>query len=948
MRFLFLSMAVALSLGFTVQGLVAAPPVDDAARLEFFETHIRPVLVKHCLECHGDGDIEGGLSLLSAAAWASGGDSGPAIVPGNPDESLLMQALEYDVLEMPPAGKLPDAVRARFREWIASGAFDPRAATHSQPPAKRSIDIERGKQFWSFQPLKATAAPPVQDSAWPTGVIDQYLLAAREAQQLPSVGGASPETLLRRVTFDLTGLPPSPDQIDAFVAAPSERHYHQIIDRLLQKPAYAEHWARHWLDVARYADSNGSDFNATFHHAWRYRDYVVDALATDKPFNQFVAEQIAGDLLPATSDRQREAQIVATGFLMLGAKMLSERNKAKLEMDVVDEQIDTVGRAFLGLTLGCARCHDHKFDPIPTADYYALAGIFRSTKTLEGESQKYVSTWQDVPLPAAPEHRRAVEDFRKREQELTASIKRVQDEIKQLKTSNASLLPGTVVDDAQASQRGDWTVSTLFKGFVGSGYLHDNNQEKGKRSLTFETQLASGQYEVRLAYNGGSTRAKNVPVEITHADGTTTVAVDQTVTPKIDNLWVSLGTFSFAESARLVVTTTGTSGYVIVDAVQFLPIDPKPQAAAAADKASQSQQQRLVADAEAELKRFEAALRDLRKQQPRPLPMAMAVRDQPGKDTFVCIRGEVDNPGETVRRGFLQVCGAADSLDLPEGQSGRLQLAQRLTDPDHPLPARVFVNRVWMHLFGEGIVRSVDNFGALGDRPSHPELLDRLAIDFMRDDWSTRRLVRRIVLSRSYRQASTFDAAAFKIDPENRLLWRAHRRRLPAEAIRDTLLLASGTLDRTPTIRPMAAYGTLVSKNVATPGSVAVAATSKRTIHLPIIRGYVPDLLTVFDFADPDMLVGKRPRTNVPAQALLLLNHPRVIQWSQQIAQQTADGEDTAMRLNRLYQLCLQRSPTAEERQLATPFLAAEPDPAVAWALLAQTLIASTEFRYLD
>src|SRR6056297_98338 len=627
MRFLFLSMAVALSLGFTVQGLGAAPPVDDAARLEFFETHIRPVLVKHCLECHGDGDIEGGLSLLSAAAWASGGDSGPAIVPGNPDESLLMQALEYDVLEMPPAGKLPDAVRARFREWIASGAFDPRAATHSQPPAKRSIDIERGKQFWSFQPLKATAAPPVKDSAWPTGVIDQYLLAAREAQQLPSVGGASPETLLRRVTFDLTGLPPSPDQIDAFVAAPSERHYHQIIDRLLQKPAYAEHWARHWLDVARYADSNGSDFNATFHHAWRYRDYVVDALATDKPFNQFVAEQIAGDLLPATSDRQREAQIVATGFLMLGAKMLSERNKAKLEMDVVDEQIDTVGRAFLGLTLGCARCHDHKFDPIPTADYYALAGIFKSTRTLEGESQKYVSTWTRTNLPADAADVTAIEIHTEQVRLLEGRIKSAKSRIAVLE-QKASVDSRFVVDDVNAIHTGFWKSSTLSPGFFGKHYIHDNLEDKGQKALEYRWKVPrSAEYEVRLSYTPGSGRAKKVPVTISAQDGDVTVYLDQTRKPTLDGMFAAVGRYRFAENRTAVVkiSNAGTQGHVIADAVQFVEIgeDGQPIARSTDDESAVVELKRE----RTQLTELEQKMKQLKQQAPPPLPQAIAAVD---------------------------------------------------------------------------------------------------------------------------------------------------------------------------------------------------------------------------------------------------------------------------------------------------------------------------------
>ena len=936
------------------------PSADNPQAIAFFEDKIRPVLVEHCLECHGDDpdDLGGGLSLASADGWQRGGDSGPSVVPGSADDSRLIAALEYQDLEMPPDGRLPPQTVRDFRRWINQGAIDPRTANALPVPSPRSaVDVEAGRAFWSFQPPRCSEPPAVENAPWCRSPLDRFVLARLEQAQLAPSPEASPAALLRRVCYDLTGLPPSPELLDAFVADPSDRHYDRIVDSLLQSTAYAEHWARHWLDVARYADSNGSDFNATYHHAWRYRDYVVRSFASDKPFDQFVREQIAGDLMHADDRQQRNDQIVATGFLMLGAKMLSERNKDKLTMDVVDEQVDTVGRAFMGLTLGCARCHDHKFDPIPTEDYYALAGIFRNTITLEGESQKYVSTWVDVPLPADRQHVARVEAYEQQEAQLAKELSQAEARLKELRSETTTALPGVVLDDAIAKKVGPWVASTYSKPFINDGYLHDGDTNKGDCSLVFRTSLDQGQYEVRLAYAGSGNRAANVPVSITHGSGTTVVRVDQSRPAEIDGRWQTLGRFAFDGEADAVITISnaGTSGYVLADALHFLPIDadaaepPSPTAAERQAEQEKAAAERL-AEAQQAVQQLKQQIDRHHKDAPPPLPMAMAVRES-GKadDAFVCIRGEVSNPGETVPRGFVKVCGADNDLSLPADQSGRLQLAEWIANPNHPLTARVIVNRVWMHLIGAGLVRTVDNFGELGDRPSHPELLDTLTVDLIRDGWSIRRLVRRIVGSQTYRQASTYRADAFAADPDNRLLWRAHRRRLPAEAIRDTLLIAAGRLDHTPTVQPMAGYGTLVTTNTVDTNSVSVGSSDRRSLYVPIIRGSVPTLLAVFDFADPDMLVGKRPETNVPSQALVMLNHPRVVELASQIAQRSEQqAQSTDERLQWLYKVCLQRAADEEDLAMFRSFLAAANDKDEAWRAVAQTLLASTEFRFLD
>ena len=553
---------------------------EEAVKLEFFEAKIRPVLVKHCYECHAVGSKEIGGELLvdSAAGLLKGGESGPALVPETPERSMLIEALRYEGVEMPPDGRLPEHVIQDFEKWIKMGAPDPREG--KVPVAhKPKIDIEKGRQFWAFQPVHNAPIPKVVDTSWPRGSIDEFILSRLEADGLKPASDADRTTLIRRLYFDLIGLPPTPEQLDAVLNDKSPDAIEKLVDQLLESPQFGVKWGRHWLDVARYADSNGGDFNATFHNAWRYRDYVVSAMNNDKPFDQFVREQIAGDLLPYDSDEQRAEQLIGSGFLMLGTKMLSERDKEKLMMDTVDEQINTVGSVFMGMTLGCARCHDHKFDPIPTEDYYALAGIFRSTRTLEGESQQYVSTWKRSPLPADPEHAASVKDYKAKMKELSgqlASSKKQLDAAQKLVAKETANTNTLTVDDTEAEIAGAWKHSTYTPNYVGKGYIHDNKTDKGEKSVEFRVKpRTTGNYEVRLSYTVSSGRANNVPITIRHADGVSEVKLDQTRKPPIDNLFAAVGKFRFegGKVSSVVVSTGGTVGYVIVDAVQLIEVD---------------------------------------------------------------------------------------------------------------------------------------------------------------------------------------------------------------------------------------------------------------------------------------------------------------------------------------------------------------------------------------
>ncbi len=743
------------------------------------------------------------------------------------------------------------------------------------------------------------------------------------------------------------------------------------MDRLLESKEFGVHWGRHWLDVARYADSNGGDFNATFHNAWKYRDYVIDAYNRDKPFNQFAREQIAGDLLPGQTENQRTEQIIATGFLMIGAKMLSERDKMKLTMDTVDEQVNTVGQAFLGMTLGFARCHDHKFDPIPTADYYAIAGIFRSTETLKGESQQYVSTWPRRTLPTSPEQLAAVTKYEAQQKKLASAISQAKKKQTGLEKKLAKLKAGArslTADDEDAKKTGFWKASTFSPTFVGTGYVHDDQSEKGEKYVEYTIKIPrAATYDVQVSYVSGGNRAADVPISIKHAQAEVEVTLNQQPKPPIESLFASVGKFPFSDKQPAIITiaTRGTKGYVIADAVRLVELDEtgKPvRDQANLDNPELKKTQTALTKAKSARTRLETELKELEKTAPPPLPQAIAVTEAPKvADCEICIRGDHQNLGPLAPRGVLQVATWGKAPKFDPKQSGRKDFAAWLADPQNPLTARVYVNRIWHHLLGQGIVASVDNFGKLGDRPTHPELLDLLAADFMEAGWSTKAVIRRIVESRVYQMSSRHDEDAWNTDPENRLLWRANRRRLPAEAIRDSMLAISGQLDLTSAGSPVEGLGTLVTQNTSEQSKFERKSSEHRSAYLPIIRAEIPPILLAFDFADPDLVTGRRSITNVPAQALLLLNSPFVMQQAEHTADRVRSNNSSGDVIKRTYELVLSRPPTTAEVSRAKTFLETakreqsktKPDksqakPLSPLAQLIHTLFATTEFRMLN
>jgi hypothetical protein len=843
-------------------GLMALIPVSafaapaDARKLDFFESKIRPVLVEKCHGCHSAeakaaGKLKGGLYLDTRDGWMAGGDSGPAIVPGKPAQSLILKALRHtsEDLAMPPRErKLPEAVIADFEVWIEDGAVDPRGG--AAPVAKkRGMSIEDGRKFWSLVSPKVVPPPAVEDRGWPLDDIDRFVLAKIEEQHLVPVGEADAHSLVRRLHFDLIGLPPSQEEVAAFVrAAGRDRQpaIESLVDDLLASPHFGERWGRHWLDAARYADSNGRDRNIINHHAWHYRDYVIESFRSDKPYDQFIREQIAGDLLPAKDRTQRDSRRMATGFLALGAKAFEEQNPEVFRMNVIDEQIEVISRSVLGLSVGCARCHDHKFDPIPTADYYALAGILRSTQALYG--------WGPRGIKATAHHHT---------------------EWQAIGPDAEALAPAAL----------------------------DYYRKLDADTLTLHTSR-SARYRI----------VRNI------------------------------------SAAKIEIATPGADkGKLAADITRM---------------------EAEVKDWDGRITVMEKALEELKDAAPPEPGWAMAAREREKcEDCRIHIRGDTNHLGDAVPRGMLRVI-ALEGVPAPgAAESGRLQLAQWLTHRDNPLTARVFVNRVWLRLFGRGLVTTPDDFGVNGAKPSHPELLDHLACRFMDHGWSVKRLIRDLVLTRAYRLATDSAAANVERDPDNILLWRMAPRRIEAECLRDAILAVSGQLDPYPPEKPfLSRFHPRRDAELSTFKPFVAPSDfvdNHRSVYLPVLRGALPDIFQLFDFAPPERPVAQRDESVVPAQSLYFMNNAWVIEQSRHTARRLL--EDAApsdiQRVATLYQLAFARPPTDAETARAEKFLAGSdqllPDPKskmppgpaqlreARWISLCQAVFASAEFRVL-
>jgi hypothetical protein len=903
-------------------------------KLEFFESKIRPVLIKHCYECHSreTGKSKGGLFLDSQQGWQTGGDSGPAIVPHKPDDSLIFLAVSHSgkTSEMPPTSRLAAQVVNDFKRWISDGAIDSRIG---EPTVVKetTLDIVAGREFWSFRPRRRVFARQS---------IDRFV-----SPQAPS---APANQLVRRLFLDLIGLPPTLKERQEFLRLYLELSPSEAItlfsNRLLQRKQFGEKWARHWLDVVRYADSNGGDFNLTFPESWRYRNYVIDAFNHDMPYDQFLREQIAGDLLPFDSLEQRNRQLIATGFLMVAPKMLTERNKAKMHLDIADEQLDTIGRAIMGLTLGCARCHDHKFDPVPTADYYALAGILHSTKTADRVLMDNinVSGWTETKLE--------VDD-------LTAAtiathqtkIKRLEEELKSKSTAarkyTSADFIGVVVDDTAAERSGPWRKSTLRPNHVGDFYLA-TSKGMGPYSIKWKTPLKkSGKYELRVSFGGGSGLAETAEYIVRHAKGESRLVVNQTVRPPINGLWYPLGRFDFGTAAEVVLSDQNAGGFVIADAIQLVHVDQL-----------EIEDESLITVSSDELKTLEQKLAALKKAAPK-VPLAMAARDNANErlgDLHIRIRGESNNLGVKVPRGFLEVVSFIGSkkASVSNDESGRLQLAEWVSHPNHPLTARVIANRVWQHLFGMGIVETSDNFGTRGTKPSHPELLDYLAGRLIASQWSIKVLIQEIVDSKTYQQSAQIAAEE---DPRNTLFQHQNFRPATAETMRDSMLAIAGELDlkaRNSVVEPLGMFA-ITTTGVRHQSLGETEQLRQRSIYLPIARGAIPPALAIFDFPNPDLVTGKRAVTTVPVQALFMMNSPFVREMANAVGLQFTKSELSLEEIiQELYQRILIRDADANDVSMGykyvTRLMSSGKSQRESIGLFVQILFSSTEFRFIQ
>lgn len=921
---------------------------NDASQIDFFESKIRPILIEHCYRCHSTkaGKSKGGLLLDSRTGWQVGGDSGPAIIPFKPEESLVLLAINQSggTSEMPPDGRLPNSIVADFQAWIAAGAIDPRSGVKPIPAPK--IDMAAGKKFWSFRPLQ---------TSFDHHSIDEFVQ--------PQASVAPANTLVRRLFLDLIGLPPNTDEQREFTRIYSETSPAKAVEtftnKLLSRREFGEKWARHWMDIARYADSNGGDFNLTFPESWRYRNYLIDAFNSDMPYDQFIREQIAGDLLPDSGTEERNRQMIATGFLMVAPKMLTERNKAKMHLDIADEQVDTIGRAILGLTLGCARCHDHKFDPIPTADYYAMLGILHSTRTADGilMGNVNVSGWKETELEFDANTQQILKRIENRITSVEKDLNQKRDTLNTLQATN-----GATIDDPAADIMGMWRKSTFRSNHIGSHYLVADKGSQDSLSISWRIPLPkAGQYEVRVSFGGGSGLEKKAPYVVTHAKGKTRVLIDQSAKPSIDNLWHPIGTFTFTanhtgedsekettESVYAVVqlSNSNTKSHVIADAVQVVPI------AQTHDVESGLKSNTLMT----EIKRLEAELKQLEENRPK-LAKAMVAADHSAErvgDMQIRIRGEANNFGARVRRGFLQVASSVDAQTptIPPGQSGRIELANWLANAQNPLTSRVMANRIWQQFFGRGIVSTTDNFGVRGALPTHPELLDFLADNFVREHWSVKALIRKIVQSRTYQQNSTLSSSS---DPTNQYLRRQNCRPASAEILRDSILSIAGELNREPQQSAVSALGmyAIQTSGQRDPSIAKSGDLRQRSVYMPVIRGAVPPSLAIFDLPNPDLVTGTRPETTVPAQALFMMNSKFISDMCQATSKRLcAEHDDMDVLINDLYQTILVRRADEDDviqaRKYINGLVRDGKSEQAAVASLVQILFCSTEFRFID
>jgi hypothetical protein len=1123
----FLSMSLLGALGAAI--LPAQETIrPDPAAIEFFESKVRPVLAEHCYRCHSSTAkrLKGGLLLDSRAGILRGGDSGPVIVAGKPEKSRLIQAIRYTNVDlmMPPNAKLPNAVIVDLTKWVKMGAAWPDDKSVSKAPKnKYDLDLpKRKKEHWAWQPIQHVEIPEVKDKTWPRNCIDHFILAKLESKGMKPAPSAERRTFIRRVTFDLVGLPPTPEDVQVFVNDTSKEAFEKVVDRLLSSPHFGERWGRHWLDLVRYAETRGHEFDYPAPNAYQYRDYVIRALNADVPYNQFVLEHLAGDLLARPRVHPKEGyneSILGTGFWFLGEQVHSPVDVCQDKADRYDNMLDVFGKTFLGLTIACARCHDHKFDAVSTKDYYALCGFLESSgyrltpfDTLEhnrkiaqeiwqvrhkarpvlqqtlAEAAKpglekladtllatraalvlppdrlkdiaakhkldsdrlrrwvaYLRTLKDTNDPFYPWARIAADPESAKPERRAAVLKSLADQFQQRSAeTERALKDGVVIVDYSAKE-----TSWLPDGFAfGPGpaqpwdlrlgpnpgfqekfaAVYDSTWSRLRlapatendpgalggiiragrtlRTPTFTIKpgtvyyLMRGSAQVYAAVEGHNMIAGPLHAQLvrtfktgpafqwlehdltsyqgrrTHIEFTPTPGADFALVMVVQSAKKPANIDPPNQAIAKILDARSLDDLALGYQKMFLNVVSRSrlpggtwqtddarlanwllqhadllESSARTASARQAGPTSIKEEIAAALRPYLAEEARLSAQLKTVTHLAPAMWDGSGVNENVFIRGSYKTPGEAVPRRFLEALAGPKQLAIARG-SGRLELAKQILDPKrNPFLARVHVNRIWHHLFGRGIVASVDNFGVLGESPSHPDLLDHLAERFVQEGWSQKKLIRALVLSQTYRMSSRPSPQASKIDPQNILLSRMNIRRLEGEAIRDAMLSVSGRLDAKLFGPSVPVYLNEFQEGRGRPASGPLDGQGRRSIYLAVRRNFLPAMLLAFDTPIPFSTVGRRTVSNVPAQALILLNDPFVHQQAGVWAKKVMAGKETsAERIQLMYLAAFSRPPDEHELNTCLRFLEEQRSagPEAGWASLAHVLFNTKELIFLE
>jgi len=980
--------------------LSADPPHDEAVKRAFFETSVRPLLVEHCYECHSVNadSIQAGLTVDSRDGLLTGGDSGPAIVPGKPEKSLLIEALCYESYEMPPREKLPDDQIDLVRRWIRDGSYWPDEPPPSAEAEREVFDLEARKAaHWAWTPIRRPAIPTVRNTDWPRQPLDHFVLARLEQAGLRPASDCDRPALLRRLCFDLTGLPPTTDQQETFLSDKRPDAVERLVDRLLASPHFGERWGRHWLDLVRYAESRGHEFDNDAQNAFQYRDYVIRALNSDVPYDQFVREHIAGDLLDAPrtgADPSVNESILGTGFWFLGEWVHSPVDTRKDEADRFDNMIDVMSKTFLGVTVACARCHDHKFDAISTADYYALSGFLQS------------SDYRQVRFESMQHNREIAERLDRLDQKFqTAIAQQLSDagrEVIQIDRQPEKSLASIVVDYGELGPDEYLTRGYLFGDRprrCGQPFLAVKRGRPVVRLQPVDAAVSDDFWHNLSVIQQKAVRDQNRLSDIprpgrtlrtptfllTSGDLSCRVRGRGHVVACVDSHRLVHGPLH-GETIQAINTKSGKkqhadydTGFRWVDMkldryeghrihLEFTPaVDSELQVSLVTQGATSEQRQQIQrreADVASHISQWEKEANEwidpgladqwlqerqvLQAEIRRESALAMAMADGTPEDDYVLIRGNASKPGDRIPRRFLSAIEGNDPMSINRG-SGRLQLARSINSTENPLTHRVIANRLWHYLMGRGIVATTDDFGVLGQRPTHPGLLDHLAIRFRDQGQSLKQLIRTIVLSRSYRMSTHSDPRAMLDDPNNSLWHHRPPKRLEGETIRDALLTVSGQLDRQLGGDSIPIHLTSFMTGRGRPSvNGPIDGARRRSIYTAVRRNFLSPFMLAFDTPTPFSTMGRRTRSNVPAQALILMNDPFVVQqatlWSERLTRQYPS---TDARILAMYREAFARLPTKQESEAIDAFVRENSSDQKVWQTIAHALINTKEFIFL-